>query len=303
MKTLRGVTPAALVGLAIGDALGMPFEKLDLQHPAYLWWDGGYIDSVIRPPPYGHGLKAGQFTDDTQMALALADSILRCRKYDHLDVLKSYIEWYAGSPRGIGGTIKRALRDAQEELRRNGSISAHPVSSASVKGNGVVMRLAPLSIWLVGQIQCGGLNPAEADQTISRETGLTHHGPQSRYTAQVLHIALASAHSTKTKAEFGAFVNPCSLHPGEPCTDIVTVNRAIACFLNTETFAAAVQMAVRLGDDTDTVAAITGAIAGAWYGMDGIPESYLMGLEEADRIINTQTRLYDLSTTKKASPC
>jgi ADP-ribosyl-[dinitrogen reductase] hydrolase len=299
VKNARGLTAASLVGLAIGDALGAPFEKLPLDHPDYLWWNGQYIDHSPRPPPYGHNLKKGQFTDDTQMAMALAESILKVKRYTPIAALEAYIEWFRGSPRGIGGTIKRALRDSQESLDKRNLLQAFPVTRSDVQGNGVLMRLAPLSVWLIGK-DCvtGEYSPSSAHDRIIRETQLTHNGPRSITTATDLHAMIQLAHTTQDKSQLRKNFGPGPLNAGESCTDVVTLDRALGCFLSTETFAGAVQMAVRLGDDTDTVAAITGAIAGAWYGMEGIPQEYLQGLEQTDYIQSVQSKLYALATTR-----
>ncbi len=285
-------TPAPLLGVAIGDALGMPFEKLPTAHPSLRWWDGRFADCADTHP-FNHGLRKGQWTDDTQMTLALAASIVDNKGYDQLATLRKYLDWFGGSPRGVGGTIRTALTDARTMLDKTGFCKPTPVRSPDVRGNGVVMRLSPLSVFILGRID----DERQESDLLYQECSLTHLGPTTTRSAEILHHAIRMCHNV-TSRESLLRVLSCraDLHLDQPTTDISTVQRAIACLLATDNFASAVQMAVRLGDDTDTVAACTGAMAGIWYGLEGIPDEYLVDLEDRDRILDLQRQLYAVAS-------
>ena len=96
--------PAVLVGLAVGDALGMPFERRgDAVHKDLPTWNGHF-----RPGTY-HKLPAGHWTDDTEMALALASSILDGHCYDPHAAARWYLSWAEGTPHGMGGSTRKAM--------------------------------------------------------------------------------------------------------------------------------------------------------------------------------------------------
>lgn len=286
-------TPALLVGLAVGDSLGMFAEMYPHDHPELLWWDGRYKDASPSHK-WNHGLKAGQWTDDTSMALALAESIVQSGGYDATVTLQKYVQLYKTNPRGMGGTIRKALAESLKCYEETGEMRAFPVSGPEVRGNGVVMRIAPLS---VAADSFAGL--AEA---VKMECGLTHDGPDTLRSALWMVESIKMTSASKESRELDRTVVPvASLVNTRLTTDMLTVKRAQSCFAMTNSFAAAVQMAVRLGGDTDTVAACTGAIAGAYYGMEGIPKEYLEGLEDVERIIDLQTKLYAVRPAQ--TPC
>lgn len=170
----RTYIPRPVLGCAIGDALGKPFEEIP-DHPAPpkpAHWDLEFLAG--RAEVHGeYGVPPGHFTDDTQMTIALARSILgKARGFDRADTLTSYLHWYtaqgADAPRGIGGTIKktltwacpcdlhegglaRALECLSEHAVRHGD---HPTSprlwnlfDSRYVGSGTAMRAAPLGAW------------------------------------------------------------------------------------------------------------------------------------------------------------
>jgi len=286
-KFFHGITPAPLVGMAIGDALGMPFEMFPATHPEILSWDGSFQD--YKPHTRYHSdLKAGQWTDDTQMATLLTRVLVENKGYNQLAALKKYMEWATSNPRGIGGTLKKSLTDAKTIFDFTGELRPCPVTGPEVRGNGVVMRIAPLGAYCA--IRRDGdryLDMAVLDAT------LTHNGPASCASAIKMARMVRILHDLNgrnTLMEDGCEV----VSPFRPTTDMTTWMRARMCFLMTDNFASAVQAAVRLGGDTDTVAACTGALAGTWYGMEGIPQSYLEGLEDAQGLKSLQDELYAL---------
>lgn len=283
-------TPALLVGLAVGDSLGQPFEMYPHDHPELLWWDGRYKDASPSHK-WNHGLKAGQWTDDTSMAMALAESIVECNGYDAGVTLSKYVKLYKTNPRGMGGTIRKALAESLKCYEETGEMRAFPVSGPEVRGNGVVMRIAPMAAIPVKYLE-------DAEKAVFKECALTHEGPDTRGSAMAMFTLVRRA--AVRDIEVKVLTNIEGIM-GRNTTDMLTVSRAAMCFRLTRSFAAAVQMAVRLGGDTDTVAACTGAIAGSYYGMEGIPKEYLEGLEDVERIIDLQTKLYAVRPAQ--TPC
>src|ERR1700722_7870979 len=131
-----------LLGTAIGDALGMPFEGLKPEHPSLQAWDGKtFLPSRERPPTYygSHlSINAGQYTDDTQMTLMVAQSLLEKKGFDPDDLARCYVDWIAsGRARGFGRTTQLAIQALQEG--KHWSESGVPGSF----GNGTAMRAAP----------------------------------------------------------------------------------------------------------------------------------------------------------------
>lgn len=309
-------TPAPLIGTAVGDSLGMPFEKFPPYHPALLWWDGK-MTNCSPSHPFNSGLQKGQWTDDTQMSVALARSLVDSGCYNELVTLHYYLGWFRGTPaprvvgalekqqnllaqeplwfqgsampRGVGGTIKKALVAAQEHLEKTGALKPCGIHHHEIAGNGVVMRLSPLSVWLMNCVP----PPVHLD-IITAECSLTHCGPDSISSAMRLHNALIACHKCTNYQWLEREIGRGDFAIGQPTTDVNTVLRAIACLMSTSSFTGAVQAAVRLGDDTDTVAAITGALAGIWYGLEDIPSEYLRELEDYDAILQLQEQLYRL---------
>jgi ADP-ribosylglycohydrolase len=293
---------ATLTGLAIGDALGMPFETLPAHSEALKNWDGsfqpGFPTNTLQP-----NRKAGEWTDDTMMAKALASSLIECSVYNPAHASANYIDWYrSGDLRGIG----KSTREAMDRI-----IKGHHWNSSGVLhalGNGAAMRAAPLGIfyrsnlitvaemtrvdaWITHRsveaqesavavalgvaILASGC--AEKDQLIRPIVNLLQGGEGSQTTLietrlLELHEFLATDPSPDKLREY-------QLLKGVGSLATQSVPAAFLCFLATHTFKDAVEMAVRGGGDTDTIAAITGALAGTYYGPDHV-DPYLAQLED-----------------------
>jgi len=125
--------PAPLLGLAIGDALGMPFETAPRSRPDLLDWDG----RSFRNSDDYHGLNPGQWTDDTQMSLALSRTLIEHQQYVPEAAALAYRQWFEGDCRGIGGSTKRAM----EKLCRG--VPWTESGTPGAEGNGTAMRAAP----------------------------------------------------------------------------------------------------------------------------------------------------------------
>lgn len=273
--TLEKRFQGSLVGLAIGDALGTTLEFLP---------KGTFtpINTLVGGGPFN--LKPGQWTDDTSMALCLAESLIECNGFDANDQMTRYLKWWkhghlssTGKCFDIGKTTKDALsRFVENDDPYSGSIE---LISA---GNGSLMRLAPVVLYFY---------PSELDAIhYAGESSRTTHGaPEAIECCQLLASVLVKAINGKEKSvvldsSTLSFSKPKvkALAEGQYKTkavsqiqgsgySVASLEAALWCFYHSTSFREAVLVAANLGDDADTTAAITGQIAGAFYGVDNIP--------------------------------
>jgi ADP-ribosyl-[dinitrogen reductase] hydrolase len=135
-------TIATLVGCAIGDALGVPFEMKSWQFPALKKWNGSFRDGGT----LARGHKAHQYSDDGKMTKALAESIVSCNGFDPENVAQKYMDWVAsGDMRGIGSTTAMALAN----LKLGASYKESGLKIFNGKptcGNGTAMRCSPIGL-------------------------------------------------------------------------------------------------------------------------------------------------------------
>lgn len=143
----------SLLGVTIGDALGMPYETLALRRILQITGDRPVLDMAdaiqTRLADTAH-LKAGMTTDDTQLTLAVAESLIRCHGFDLEDQARAHLEAYEASTFGWGGTTMEAMESLL--AGRHPSIPMPPIPTKpggrpKGRGNGVAMKIAPVAIW------------------------------------------------------------------------------------------------------------------------------------------------------------
>ena len=287
-----------LLGLAVGDAVGTTVEfKPRGSFPL--------MTDMVGGGPFD--LEPGQWTDDTSMALCLATSLLECGEFNPTDQMDRYFQWYRegylssnGECFDIGNTVFLALAD----YKKTGyaySGSTHP----NAAGNGCIMRLAPVPMFYYPDLV--RLRSAESSRT-------THGAEECIDACQLFGDIIFKAFSGENKAEILA-ENLAVQVRSEKLQAIATgtyqtkaiseirgtgyvvqsLEAALWCFWQTETFESAILMAANLGDDADTTAAICGQIAGAYYGAPGIPEAWLSKLTMLQEITDLADRLYSAS--------
>lgn len=288
----RGV----LLGLAVGDALGasVEFSPRGTFPP---------VTDMVGGGPFG--LQPGQWTDDTSMALCLAVSLVEREGFDPHDQMTRYLRWWqegypssTGTCFDIGNTVRRAL----SRYRETGDPFAGPTDPHSA-GNGCIMRLAPIPLFFYPDL--------EAAAHFAAESARTTHGAQecldaSRLFARMLVRALAGASKEEVlladRDTFQGRPNIVALARGEylekPEEAIVgsgyvvrSLEAALWCFAHTNSFREAVLKAVNLGDDADTTGAVCGQIAGAFYGLAGIPTAWREKVAMKDFIISLADQL------------
>lgn len=284
IERMRG----CLLGLAVGDAVG---TTLEFKAP------GSFkpLTDMVGGGPFD--LEPGQWTDDTSMALCLAESLIEKNGFEPRDQMERYCRWAeAGhfSPKGycfdIGNTVSAALR----RFRATGNPIAGSVDPGTA-GNGSIMRLAPVPIRYFPDL--------EAMVRFSRDSSRTTHGAPEcldacALLAEILHRALSgqekeavlAGHTVKLDSpkisEIGGGLYRRKAESQIRGTGYVvaSLEAALWSFATTDSFAEAVLKASNLGDDADTTAAICGQVAGAFYGESGIPEEWLEKLYLRDVI-------------------
>ncbi len=296
----------AVLGVAVGDALGVPVEFYEREarraDPVTGMRDGGF-----------HNQKPGTWSDDTSMALALMDSLTR-KGFDPEDQMRCYVDWLwsgkytaYGEVFDVGGTCSSAI----DRFCRGTPLDQCGARGENSCGNGSLMRIMPLALWLYGTGR-GKLDPATA-ALIHASSAVTHGHPCCMMACGVycaVAFRLCAGEEPRDAVENGvrdalAFYGGQTAFAGEmdkfrPLTTIGswpeqmirsggyvlhTLQAALWCFLKTETYADCVLQAVNLGQDTDTTAAVAGGLAGLTYGQESIPARWLDVLARREDIL------------------
>lgn len=290
----------ALVGLAVGDAVGTALEFLP---------PGSFepIDDMVGGGPFH--LEPGQWTDDTSMALCLAESMSTVEGMDLADQLRRYVRWrdeglWSSNGRcfDIGNTTSSQLR----RFERTGE-AVDPNPNEEHAANGSLMRLAPVPIAWHRSVP----DAAEQSGESSRSTHAATRPVDScrLYGAMVAAVIggasldevlaptfwrLGDLHPEVAAIAIGSFreKEPPAIRGSGFCID--ALEAALWAVHGADDFRSAVLRAANLGDDADTTAAIAGQLAGAWWGLSGIPEAWCSKLTMADEITQLADGLYAL---------
>lgn len=299
----------SLLGLATGDAVG---TTLEFKRP------GSFepIDDMVGGGPFR--LKPGQWTDDTSMALCLAESLLERQGFDPADQLARYCRWYrqghlssTGECFDIGATTSTALH----RFERTGEPYCGSIQPAAA-GNGSLMRLAPVPLFYTRR-------PAEAVARSAESSRTTHGAAAAVDACRYLGALIVGAVSGASRAELlSDHYSPApgiwQERPLVPEIDeiaagsfkrrqppeikgagyvVKALEAALWAFYRSESFRDGCLLAVNLGDDADTTGAIYGQFAGAFYGDGGIPEPWRARLTSRRLIETFAERLYAQSNT------
>jgi ADP-ribosyl-[dinitrogen reductase] hydrolase len=269
-ETLDRIAGVA-VGAALGDALGMPLEFGPIQPREHL----------VRTLRAGR-LPAGSFTDDTEMALALADSLLAHSPLDGDDLAQRFVEWYRAGPPDVGIHTAQVLhavgRGAAWEAASRAAWQSNPHNA----GNGSVMRCWPVAL------ACWQNWPRLLAES-ALQSRVTHYHPECVAGSVFINAMIALLIAGQAPAEaLPAALEACT--PSAELREVIleapykqrgalpnsgwvrhTLETAVWGLLTTQTFEEALVQTANLGGDADTAAAVTGALAGARYGLAGIP--------------------------------
>jgi ADP-ribosylglycohydrolase len=297
----------ALIGLAACDALGTTVE---FRPP------GSFtpMTDIVGGGPFH--LEPGQWTDDTSMALCLAESLIEKQGFDPVDQLERYVRWWrtghlssTGRCFDIGGTTSQALRRfEQTHAPYCGSTNPHAA------GNGSIMRLAAVSLFYAGR-------PEEAIERSGDSSRTTHGATVCVDACRYFGALIVGAVNGVSKADLlSAMYCPVpgywDRHPLAPEIEAIaggsfktreppeirgtgyvveSLEAALWAFNKTEDFREGALLAVNLGDDADTTGAVYGQLAGAFYGYEGIPERWRSLVAHADVILGMADRLAELA--------
>jgi ADP-ribosylglycohydrolase len=293
----EGRIRGSLLGLATGDALGAPLEGSAPTEASRAVEAGLEMSG-------GRGWAPGEWTDDTAMALLLAESIAERGLLDTKDVARRYIAWANSNGRGIGFITRAALRGAKDDEDTRAKAKACHERSGLTAGNGTVMRAAPIGL--------AASSVEEATRAAREDARLTHFDPAAGCASAALCAALvaigeAADPVAAAAAEIGdhprlemvmeavrerheAAIASVAGSP-EAGTCWATLGVGLFALTNFDTYERGVLWAISLGGDTDTNAAVAGALLGCRDGADAIPERWLSPLRERERIEELAARL------------
>ncbi len=261
----------AFVGLAVGDALGATTEFMT---PEEIKLKYGVHKQII-----GKGwlyLKAGQVTDDTEMSICIGRAIRNSQGWNLTAIAEEFADWVKGRPVDVGSTCARGIRN----YILHQTLEAAP--SRWSAGNGALMRMLPVALYTLG-------NEDLLAQYVVEQAHLTHNNPLSDaaciFFGRLLHEAMMGATLSQLLIHSNDFVDEYpdfryQPYPGKSSAYVVDTVQTVFHFLfSTTTFEECLIGTVNQGGDADTTGALVGMLAGAVYGVEGIPKRWLKRLD------------------------
>jgi ADP-ribosylglycohydrolase len=288
----------AVVGSAVGDALGAPFE---------FGPEGAFSGRFPEPGHGGEmcgggGWDPGEATDDTQMAVLVAESLVECGGLELADVFRRFRQWAAAEPKDIGLQTEAVLSSGDPW---DSAAALHFQVNQRAAGNGALMRAAPSAVHFAA-------HGREATMAAGRRLAALTHGDRAAWEGtavfhELVRVALAGDNPLDAveatldavhpdhRGRYATVLAP-DWHPDQatefngavwPC-----LGSAVWALRTTTSYETALRAAIDLGGDTDTVAAVTGGLAGAVYGVTAVPERWTTPLHVplpgfADRVLRT----------------
>lgn len=295
----------SLIGLAVGDALGVPaeFKMVGEFEPITDFCDD-----------YRFSLPAGHWSDDTAMALCLANSLIEKNGFDPKDQIEKYKKWLdtgycssTGKSVGVGTVIQKAL-----SLYKKGDVDPYiAISFPFSDGNGTLMKIAPIPlffkdtpedamkyarlsskvthgselaadacVYYTGLI-IGALNNVNKEELLSELYSPIKNFWQSNHLSYEIENVARGSFKTKksTSIQGSGYV-------------VKSLEAALWAFYHSDSFEEGVLKAVNLGDDADTTGAIYGQLAGAYYGLEKIPEKWRRNVSMREEILEIAGKLF-----------
>lgn len=293
----------SLIGLAVGDAMGVPMEfstrEKCLKNP------------LTEMVGFGtHNVPAGSWSDDTSMTIATMDSIIEKETIDYTDIMNKYCEWVVNYKYtscnlrfDIGQTCFEAICNYANKKVEPLKCGLSDINS---NGNGSLMRILPVALYCYSK----NLKEEEILVLTNNISSLTHAHEISKmgcyiYVRYLMFLLSGkdkySAYSMIKCVDYSSYLEDTvkaydrilkndikkykmdEINSGGYVVD--TLEASLWVILNTDTFAQAIIGAINLGSDTDTTGAVTGAIAGIIYGIDNIPKKWLDKLLKKDYLL------------------
>jgi len=317
-RSLLDIIQSSLVGLAVGDALGVPVEFMSRKdvRKVNLTEMIGKDTPITFESRWGNLIPAGAWSDDTSMTIASMESMInQGGDIDYDDVMTHFLNWWKNGaycslnfPFGLGSTVSRAMDNYRLE---------YPVTECGPKGmwdngNGALMRILPFSLYCIFR----GRDTEKTVSIINTATAITHGHPISQMGSLIFTLfleelmrteSISSAWERTRRFNYSSYYDSVALDAykmllsdefmtagenaiGETGYVVDSLMAAVYSILEGNTFEDTILTAINLGYDTDTNAAITGALAGVFYGMEDIPERWLNALRRRDYLKDVAER-------------
>lgn len=322
LRNYQGNIEGAIIGSIIGDALGVPAEFMsrdELKKNPITDMIGGGL----------HNQPAGTWSDDTSMVLCTMDSIIE-NGIDYDDQMKRFSEWLWSAENtardevfDVGGTTKHAIF----KFVKNTPALECGETAENTCGNGSLMRIIPTALYIVGKYDNYEIDDRTAE--IIHNTSKCTHAHlkcqiacgifcavifQMYHRGHLPHLVkngiLSALSYYRRKAEFASVISEFESlaeignWPEESVQSsgyvIHTLQAALWCLLTTRDYSECVLKAVNLGDDTDTTAAVAGALAGLWYGAKDIPFDWKVSTAKYPEIWDKTNRFYGVCRGESA---
>ena len=312
--TERNIYKDILLGVAVGDALGVSVEFKSRQAIA--------LRPVTDMTGFGtYNLPAGTFSDDSSLAFCLAEALTQ--EFSLQKIGNNFVAWLNNNYWTPGGNVFDVGIATSQAIRRLQG-GCHPElaggMNVSDNGNGSLMRILPLLVYIKDK------EPADRYQITKQVSSITHGHIRSviacfyylEFAPQIINGIDKFQAYKSLQTDIPGYLNSLSISPNEiklfdrllkgniyDLTDkeifssgyvLHTLEASIWCLLTTENYKTATLKAVNLGEDTDTTGAVTGGLAGLLYGFDTIPKSWLQQIARKDDIEDLADRLRDFAS-------
>jgi ADP-ribosyl-[dinitrogen reductase] hydrolase len=307
-QEIRSRFRGCLLGLAIGDALGMPVEGA---RASSIRSRLGRVTDFL-PAPW-RNLQAGQWTDDTKMMLCHARSITDTGRVDPSDIACKFMDWMDGRDwRGMGNATYSSIKRLREGIPPGESGETGEMAA----GNGSAMRIAPVALLLCRDLEA-------LRQEAETASIITHNNPEAVAGSRAVSYAIArmvqgEVEPDEILAGMVDFAGPSGVSErlsmagkflaqemdeeealvrlGTSGYVVETVASAMFCvFRHQDDFEEAVIAAVNAGLDADTTGAIAGTVSGARNGLEAIPERWASQVEASVEVLALADRIFDLA--------
>ena len=289
-----------MLGLAVGDALGAPRDGLGREDAATVEMTGGGT----------YGVRPGQGTGVTQLALQLATAMVDVGGYDADHALRGYVAWFRSDPPGISEHMREILRTIAGGEDSFRATSTFHLGGGTTSGNGAVMRTTPIGIVFAGR------DAALRDATLA-DSGLTHFDPLAGKVALLHNQAISWLLTGGPKRLHNELKNPEwlddriedvvypalggvrgfaeTLAASEPGSALASIAIGLVAVFNADAFDQGLTWAIGLGGDASANGAVTGALLGARLGASSIPARWLETLERRAEIEGLSDRMIALA--------
>lgn len=295
LDDIRSRARAAFIGMGVGDALGAPAEYMTAGEIGAKY---GVLKDIV-----GGGwlrLKPGQVTDDTSMALCIARALVATGGWSLKGIADNFAAWLRSKPVDVGDTCRRGIRN----YMLKGTMET-PFNQWDA-GNGAVMRMPPVALFTLGDERMMA-------NCVVAQARLTHNHPLSDAACvilgKLLHLALLGASKTRLRNELDGLLTEHGnfrfhAYKGLATGYVVdTMQTVFYHFFRGRDFEECLVDTVNQGGDADTTGAIIGSLAGAYYGIEGIPKRWLKKMDKnlMAEIDHLSLKLIELSPLVKSA--